>query len=618
MRCEMGVRSWVVALTVAVAACSSGGGGDRPEADPAATSRLAADASGVLQAAAQVTLGGSTLTLPAGTTLTVYENGVPAAPPPSLADATLTLSTPPGDGPALPSGATRLARFRIGLTVGGVERAARFSGPAAGGPSLTVRVPPAVGDTLALLFDVSSGTPAFLGTAPVVASTGASAAALKGATGLRAAASTGDGTATLSPTGTGDVDVATTNGSSGGGSGSGPYWTTYQVPAAPCVNVGGAQVCGPTYIRNIDIDEPSTTDIMGSCWPGRAGHATTGVLSPGFQYWCDVSAGPNGSTLVTISGTAANLPIISLAQVRLEDNLPLSFDVVPAAEGLHAPDGSVRTDPYTEKDWKYGASKILTCKAKGKDINWLAKHAYQPLVDAGYDVQRRLFRMEGGYATEDYSITETLDGRLKIGATLQAKGWRQVSASGNVGTYEYKGLSKLVLHSVITGAGGGASYSGTLDATVDLTADESGVYSGKASMSLTGYTFSDSNVSGDCSLSIGPVSADALDVTALTYSESTQGDGTPTVEASVTVYPFTTYETQTVTCRGVSGSLVNHLIGGSFAAIHQGELGGSGWVVTGGWEPGDGSTIAATKTMSGSATSGDTTAQEQTKIELYY
>lgn len=460
--------------TFLLLACRGGSGNTTPtgSTEPV-TVPLAVDASGVLQSAATATVGETTLTLPAGTTITVYENGAPVALPASVADAAVTLSIPEGDGPALDTSATLLARRRITLTAGGAERVARFAPPAQGaGPTLTFQLRAGSTVTLALLFDVTSSRVRYLGSAPVVAA-GASARAHVGL--ALSAVDPGGGSADLTPEGTGDLDIAGGQGSNGGAPGSGPYWTTFNVPAAPCVNAGGIQICGPTYLREINVDEQSTTDIMGTCFLGKGvTHARTGVLSPGYEYFCDVAPGANGGFVVTISGTTANLPIITDVQSRIEDGLTLSKDVVPAAEGLHCPDGSVRADPYTETSWKYGASKVLTCKAKGKDKTFMDQRAYEPLVAAGYDVQRRSFKVSDGYATEDYYITETLDGRLKIAQTvLRSKGWKTVSENRNTGTYEFNAFPTGVGTLTVTSA----VASNAPDGNWKQTNTYSGVYS---------------------------------------------------------------------------------------------------------------------------------------------
>ena len=180
----------------------------------------------------------------------------------------------------------------------------------------------------------------------------------------------------------------------------------------------------------------------------------------------------------------------------------------------------------------------------------------------------------------------------------------------------------LVFFSIIEGSNpDGVRYTGTLEATVELTQNEDGTFHGTGPMSLTGFTFVDPTIPADCSITIGAVGAEALAVNTLSFEVRQYPGGSGSwAEVTATIDPFLTNEEMILSCRGIGTTMINHLISGSFANLHQAELLGGRFVFRD-WELEDSasvaaSVIAASKEYSGSSVSGDTTVHEETSLEL--
>jgi hypothetical protein len=209
-------------------------------------------------------------------------------------------------------------------------------------------------------------------------------------------------------------------------------------------------VCGPFEVNDIEIIEESTADILGSCGFGDSNTATTGLIPPGYQFYC-VRDGGN----ITVSSNQANLPIIRGHIVRASDNLSVLWDYYLADGGvLNGPGGAVYTDPYQYKDFEFAGYKKLTFTTSAdKDYNWMRQHALEPLQKAGYTANLHSFTATSPGFTAEIGVYDTLDGRVLMEENvIRKQNWKVKSGDGtkgNRGTYEYtqkyKGTAKAKL-----------------------------------------------------------------------------------------------------------------------------------------------------------------------------
>lgn len=223
----------------------------------------------------------------------------------------------------------------------------------------------------------------------------------------------------------------------------------YCKPPQGCIDVGGVNVCGPFKVQDIEIVEESTADILGSCLFGDSNSATTGLIAPGYQFWCERNGGS-----INVSSHQANLPVIRSHIVRASDNLSVSWDYYHANGGLNGPGGAVYPDPYQNKDFEFAGYKKLTfTTSASKDYDWMLQHALEPLRKAGYTANLHSFNATSPGFTADIGVYDTLDGRVLLEENvIKKEGWKVKAGDGtkgNRGTYlytqKYKGTAKAVL-----------------------------------------------------------------------------------------------------------------------------------------------------------------------------
>ncbi|TLN18732.1 hypothetical protein FDZ71_05600 [bacterium] len=211
-----------------------------------------------------------------------------------------------------------------------------------------------------------------------------------------------------------------------------------------------AQVCGPCYVDRLEIVEESTAEVLGSCNFSGGDLATTGVLPPGYQFWCERGAlGADGSTKIKISSKQANLPLVHAYLKQVAENIPM-WEVYAKATVLTGGDGATYTDPYQQRDFEFAGTKEFYFKSKEGTYSDMRTDAYQPIVDAGYETQQRNFQSKNpGYEVE-IDAHDTLDARKKIEEdVIKTKRWKtgsQGETKGNRGYYEksdgFKGTTK--------------------------------------------------------------------------------------------------------------------------------------------------------------------------------
>lgn len=432
--------------------------GSTDEGFPSAFLGLGED--GAATAPATITDAGNyTLTLDAGARVVLA--GVDGTyTPPAPGDEVVLSIVEDASSITLPAGFTALSNFSVVVTVNGIEREASFwndtSGTGEAGLTVSIPVPEgslADGAT-GILYSLSSGTPRKVGTSAV---TDAAAAMPRPADLAARAARPLAGTTSGSQEMNFDVPYsgAYSAGGSGGGSGGGPapsgtFSSTVTIADQGCVTVGSVEVCGPARVDRLEITEESTAEILGSCNFGTSSSATTGVLPPGYQFWCE--RGPiaaDGSTEIKISSKQANLPLVHVYLVRDSDGIPM-WEAYAKALVLTGPDGATYADPYQQRDFEFAGTKEFYFKSKEGTYDDMRQDAYQPIVDAGYETQQRNFEATSpGYKVE-VDAHDTLDARIKIEEdVVKTKRWKtgaQGETKGNRGYYEksdgYKGTIK--------------------------------------------------------------------------------------------------------------------------------------------------------------------------------
>ena len=240
----------------------------------------------------------------------------------------------------------------------------------------------------------------------------------------------------------------------------GAFSCTYTLPPLPDpYTIGGVTVDGPFRVEDIAIDEESTGEILGQCVFGDSDTATTGVISPGYQFWAERSQDADGTTHITVSSNQANLPLIQAHFVKVRPPSPplsIVWDYYHADGGVLNGPGGPYADPYQKKEFEFAGFKKLTFVATPKkDYNWMRKHALQPLQKAGYDAVQKSFEKTSSGSTLVVDVYDTLDGRALMEENVILKeSWTVRSGKpytwGNVGTYKYSGKYRGTIKATMT------------------------------------------------------------------------------------------------------------------------------------------------------------------------
>jgi hypothetical protein len=406
--------------------------------------------------------GNYTLTLDTGARVVLAGVDGTYVPPAPGDEVVLSIveETPPA---ALPEGFTALSNFSVVVTVNGTERDASFwNDTGTGEAGLKVAIPVPEGSladgATGILYSLASGTPRKVGTSAITDAAappaGISGLAARAARPMAAEGSSGSQEMNFDVPYSGFFSAGGSGGGSGGSTPSGNCTSTVTIADQGCQTVGSVEVCGPARVDRLEIVEESTGEVLGSCNFGANNSATTGVLPPGYQFWCDKSAiAADGSTEITISSKQANLPLVHAYLVRDSDGLPL-WEVYVKASLLTGPDGATYADPYQKREFEFAGTKEFYFKSKEGKYDDMRKDAYQPIVDAGYETQQRNFEATSpGYKVE-IDAHDTLDARIKIEEdVIKTKRWKigsQGETKGNRGYYEksdgYKGTTKATMY----------------------------------------------------------------------------------------------------------------------------------------------------------------------------
>lgn len=221
----------------------------------------------------------------------------------------------------------------------------------------------------------------------------------------------------------------------------GPFWCSFTVEEQGSIMIDQVEITGPFTVDRIEITERSTTQILGACVFTSSDSASTGVITPGYEFTAVRSPrSASGSTEIVVSSAQANLPIIH-AYLKTADGLP-AWEVynITATGGLHGSGGAVYTDPYTHKEFEFAGIKILTFTTKtNKPIEFFTEHAKMPLEDAGYSVDFKSYAGGSTGATYVLDVNETLEARALIEEDVVLKQWKIIEVNGNAGKYEYRG-----------------------------------------------------------------------------------------------------------------------------------------------------------------------------------
>lgn len=410
--------------------------------------KVALDSTGTVQTTVSVSgPGGSTLTLYAGTRVVLISNGIINPLPANLENVYLSLINSGETLPPLQNGVIQLIQLRIVLTIDNIEREASFW-PASGAATeqglklLAVVANQNISNgTMGMLFDTVSGKAVKVASSAVTMTGAGGAGSSSGSPASGAASGTGTGQMQFNMNHTGSYSV----GGSSPGAGSSPagaFWSSFTIADPGCVPVGNVQVCGPSRVDRIEITEESTADILGMCSFGESNTASTGVIPPGYQFWCERIPGAGGSTEIRVSSMQANFPIIHAYLVLVSDGLPMWETYTNASGGLNGPGGAVYPDPYQKKEFEFAGFKKLTfVTTANKDYNWMRQHALQPLRNAGYTANLHSFSSTSPGFIAEIGVYDTLDARVLIEDNVILKEpWKVRSGDttkGNRGTYDY-------------------------------------------------------------------------------------------------------------------------------------------------------------------------------------
>lgn len=246
---------------------------------------------------------------------------------------------------------------------------------------------------------------------------------------------------------------------SGAGAATGAFWCSFTVAHPDSVTSGNITISGPFKVADIEITEESTGQILGACDFGNSNTATTGLIDPGYQFWAERSQSGNVTT-IEVSSMQANLPLIrahlkTAPNHPTNPNLSVSWDYYRAdGNVLHGP-GQNYADPYQKKEFEFaGYKRLKFTTTANKDYAWMRKHAFEPLLKAGYTVYQRSFQNTSPGFIVELDVNDTLDGRVLLEDNVIKKDvWKVKSGKphtwGNKGTYEYaqkyKGTVKATL-----------------------------------------------------------------------------------------------------------------------------------------------------------------------------
>lgn len=394
---------------------------------------VALNAEGVVQSTITMAdLDGTQLVLQAGSPIALIGDDGTIQTPASLNNVYLSLVSETGVSPSLQQGIGLLTKLRIVLTVDGTERNAFFGTTTSGEPGLKLNLAVSrqsvTEGTFGLLFGINSGKAVRIGSSALT-SAGENMSQMQ-----------------FSPASTGTYLV----GGSPPGVGTAPadaFWSSFTVVDPGCVSVKGtdAQICGPSRVDRIMIEEESTKEILADCFFGTG---TTGATGPSgteaSEFWCEQNMNNDGSIRIKVSSRQANLPWIRANFVRVSDRLPVAEIIAMPDDGLHGPNGTIYTDPYQHKEFQFAGFKELNFTSAVGDYKSMRLNAYNPLYNAKYFIKIQQFQATNPGYKVLIPVFDTLDARVLIeeNVILKDNAWKvrkdSSSTRGNRGTYIFR------------------------------------------------------------------------------------------------------------------------------------------------------------------------------------
>jgi hypothetical protein len=410
---------------------------------PVSGSKITLDAgSAVLSSITIQALSGATLTIDSGTTVLMIDSTGVFQPVPAGSTVLVALDDGDSSSKVEISGVTTEALFRISATVNGnaaelkfvSNNAATTSGmPVTGAHWTAILTDTAIhAGTRINLYRTSGGKDTLIGSQVV----GVPVRVL-----AKKSAGTGQQTS-VSPDGTGSFQAGADNGASSSSQAtmptSGVYWNTYSNIPDTSYDVNGVTVGGPLAVAYLEIGELSTAELVaGMAFDAGVTCASYTNPNDGAQYWAELTQGSDGKTTsIKIAASVANIFYLDLKLVSVADRTPILFvtGLQPDGNGVHAPDGSVLSDPYEDASLKFGGFKELKFQTKTYDD---AMKISGYITDAGYGISHERYENK----VFQLDAVPTLDGRKKIEEdVLRPKGWLPRPATAtwrNRGFYDH-------------------------------------------------------------------------------------------------------------------------------------------------------------------------------------
>ncbi len=215
---------------------------------------------------------------------------------------------------------------------------------------------------------------------------------------------------------------------------SGVYWQTYSNIPDTTYTVGSVTIGGPLFVGQVSIGEPSTHELLADLGFSSTATCVTGNNpNDNSQYWVERTQNANGKTTkLKVGSNAANKFYLNLI-LYSQDGLPVLYaNGLKSDDGVHAPDGSVLDDPYSDPDRPIAGEKELHFTGDRK----LGRSAQSLFEAQGFEISHISF--ENG--TYSFNTRNKLEGRAKWEKDILKKNhWFPIKANcnGNIGYYKY-------------------------------------------------------------------------------------------------------------------------------------------------------------------------------------
>lgn len=216
---------------------------------------------------------------------------------------------------------------------------------------------------------------------------------------------------------------------------SGVYWATYTVPG-PNPNLEQQYgIKGPFYVSMLEFGELSTEELVWGFQFREGVNCMTDIDNRSHaQYWVERVQREDGQTVsLKLASTAANDFYMYLTVCPVTSMFPAYTVNIKSDDGVHAPDGSILSDPYKDPENPITGGKDLNFKCgtyrQGSEIKNI-------VMEAGYPAYQPKYQ-DGIFS---FSTLKELDGRAKIEETvLKPHHWKPVESGtkGNVGLYSH-------------------------------------------------------------------------------------------------------------------------------------------------------------------------------------